>query len=111
MIVIFIFLIIAMVLVVKYCKKAVRVVLSTLIILSILYLIIISIDINRVKTFREPIFTIASEKKDNELYSETICKGLGYTVKIDYIQNEEIGKITMYFMKNNCGSNSRKSSC
>ena len=53
---IFILLIIAMLLVVKFCKKTLKIVLSIIIVLISLYCIIISVDMNRVHSFREPIF-------------------------------------------------------
>ena len=49
-------LLIAMVLVVKFCKKTLKIVLSIIIILATIYSVMISIDINRVESFREPIF-------------------------------------------------------
>lgn len=48
-------LLIAMVLVVKFCKKTLKIVLSIIIILATIYSVMISIDINRVESFREPI--------------------------------------------------------
>ena len=94
-------LLVAMVLVVKFCKKTLKIVLSILIILATIYCVIISIDINRVESFREPIFNIS-------WYEETGLieyKGLGYRtiVKYDYTANNEkkISSIEMY-MFNKC---------
>ena len=96
MIGIFGLLLIAMVLVVKFCKKTLKIILSLIIILAILYSVIISIDINRVESFREPIFNIG-------WYEETGLieyKGLGYRtiVKYGYTSNDEkkISSIEMY---------------
>ena len=96
MIGIFGLLLVAMVLVVKFCKKTFKIVLSILIILATLYCVIISIDINRVESFREPIFNIG-------WYEETGLieyKGLGYRtiVKYGYTANNEkkISSIEMY---------------
>lgn len=101
MIGIFGLLLVAMVLVVKFCKKTLKIVLSILIILATLYCVIISIDINRVESFREPIFNIS-------WYEETGLieyKGLGYRtiVKYGYTANNEkkISSIEMY-MFNKC---------
>ena len=52
MIGIFGLLLVAMVLVVKFCKKTLKILLSISIILATLYCVIISIDINRVESFR-----------------------------------------------------------
>ena len=66
---IFVLLLIAMLLVVKFCKKTVKIVLSIIIILAVLYCMVISVDISRVNSFREPIFAISSELRDYENYS------------------------------------------
>lgn len=96
MIVIFILLIIAMFLVIKFCKKTLKIVLSIVIILATLYSVTISIDISRVESFREPIFNIG-------YYEETGLieyKGIGYRtiVKYGYTDNDEkkINSIEMY---------------
>ena len=78
---IFILLIISMLLVVKFCKKTLKIVLSIIIILVTLYCIVISIEINRVESFREPVFAIV--KKEDDLTMKTIVyKGLGYEVRM-----------------------------
>ncbi len=91
----------AMLLVVKFCKKTLKIVLSIIIILATLYSVIISIDINRVESFREPIFNIG-------WYEETGLieyKGIGYRtiVKYSYTANDvkKISSIEMY-MFNKC---------
>lgn len=89
-------LLIAMMLVVKFCKKTLKIALSTIIILATLYSVMVSIDINRVESFREPIFNIG-------WYEETGLieyKGLGYRtiVKYGYTTDDEkkISSIEMY---------------
>lgn len=94
---IFILLIIAMLLVVKFCKKTLKIVLSIIIILTTLYCIVISVDMNRVNSFRKPIFAISSELKDYENYSKEVYKGLGYRIEIDKVENQKIISSTMYF--------------
>ncbi len=94
---IFILLIIAMLLVVKFCKKTLKIVLSIIIILTTLYCIVISVDMNRVNSFREPIFAISSELRDYENYSKEVYKGLGYRIEIDKVENQKIISSTMYF--------------
>ncbi len=94
---IFVLLLIAMLLVVKFCKKTVKIVLSIIIILAVLYCMVISVDISRVNSFREPIFAISSELRDYENYSKEVYKGLGYKIEIDKAQNQKIVSITMYF--------------
>ncbi len=93
---IFILLIIAMLLVIKFCKKTLKIVLSIMIILVALYTMIIYIDINRVESFREPIFAISSELRDYENYSKEVYKGLGYRIEIDRVENQKIISSTMY---------------
>jgi len=97
MIGIFGLLLIAMVLVVKFCKKTLKIVLSIIIILATLYSVIISIEMNRVESFREPIFAISSELKDYEDYSKEVYKGLGYRIEIDRVENQKTISSTMYF--------------
>ena len=96
MIGVFVLLLIAMLLVIKFCKKTLKIVLAIIIILATLYSVIISIDINRVESFREPIFNVG-------WYEETGLieyKGLGYRtiVKYGYTSNDEkkISSIEMY---------------
>ena len=96
MIGIFLLLLIAMFLVVKFCKKTLKIILCIMIILATLYSIVISIDINRVESFRGPIFNISC-------YEETGLieyKGIGYRtiVRYGYTANNEkkINSIEMY---------------
>ena len=93
---IFILLIIAMLLVVKFCKKTLKIVLSIIIVLVLLYCIIISVDMNRVHSFREPIF--ATIKQEDDLTMKTkIYQGLGYEVKmVKDVTKDKIIKIEMY---------------
>ncbi len=86
-----------MLLVVKFCKKTLKIVLSIIIILTTLYCIVISVDMNRVNSFREPIFAISSELRDYENYSKEVYKGLGYRIEIDKVENQKIISSTMYF--------------
>ncbi len=98
---IFILLLIAMLLVVKFCKKTLKIVLAIVIVLIALYCVVISIDMNRVESFREPIFNIG-------YYEETGLieyKGLGYNtvVKYGYNADDEIGIISIeMYMFNKC---------
>lgn len=94
---VFILLLIIMILVIKLCKKTLKIVLSVIIILVALYCMVIFIDINRVNSFREPIFAISSELKDYEDYSKEVYKGLGYRIEVDKIENEKVISVTMYF--------------
>lgn len=93
---IFILLIIAMLLVVKFCKKTLKIVLAIIIILVTLYCIVISVDMNRINSLREPIFAISSELRDYENYSREVYKGLGYRIEIDRVENQKIISSTMY---------------
>ena len=98
---IFILLIIAMILVIKFCKKTLKIILSITIILVTLYCIIISIDMNRVNSFREPIFAIL--KQENDLSMKTILyQGLGYEIRlVKDVTNDKIMQVEMY-MFNKC---------
>ena len=98
---IFILLIIAMILVIKFCKKTLKIVLSITIILVTLYCIIISIDMNRVNSFREPIFAIL--KQEDDLSMKTILyQGLGYEIRlVKDVTNDKIMQVEMY-MFNKC---------
>ncbi len=95
---IFILLIIAMLLVVKFCKKTLKIVLAIIISLVALYCTILSIDRNRVTSFREPIFAVSSELREYENYSKEVYKGLGYRIEIDKVENQKIISSTMYFL-------------
>jgi hypothetical protein len=101
MIGIFGLLVIAMILVVKFCKKTLKIVLSIIIILATIYSVIIFIDINRVESFREPIFAIV--KQENDLTMKTIMyQGLGYEIKlVKDVTNNKIIQMEMY-MFNKC---------
>lgn len=98
---IFILLIIAMMLVVKFCKKSLKIVLSIIIIFATLYCIAISVDMNRVKSFREPIFAIVKQEDDSSMKT-IIYQGLGYEVRMikDVTEGKTI-KVEMY-MFNKC---------
>lgn len=92
----FVLLLIAMLLVVKFCTKTIKVVLSVIIVLATLYFAVLSIDINRVESFREPIFNIGH-------YEETGLieyKGLGYRTIVKYTftvdGQRKINSIEMY---------------
>ncbi len=95
MIGIFGLLVIAMILVVKFCKKTLKIVLSIIIILATIYSVIIFIDINRVESFREPIFAIV--KQENDLTMKTIMyQGLGYEIKlVKDVTNNKIIKVNI----------------
>jgi len=96
MIGIFALLAVAMVLVVKFCKKTLKIALSIIIILVTLYSVMLSIDINRVESFREPIFNIGWYEQSGLIE----YKGIGYrtVVKYGYTENDEkkITSIEMY---------------
>lgn len=96
MIGIFVLLAVAMFIVIKFCKKTLKTILSITIILATLYTVMISVDINRVETFREPIFATSSELRDYEDYSREVYKGLGYRIEIDRVENQKIVSSTMY---------------
>ena len=87
---------VAMLLVIKLCKKTLKKVLSIVIIIATLYSVVISVDMNRVESFREPIFNISWYEESGIIE----YKGLGYrtVVKYGYTENDEkkITDIEMY---------------
>lgn len=98
MIGVFVLLLIAMLLVVKFCKKTLKIVLSIIIILATLHTVVISIDINRVESFREPIFAILICETDFSMKTKTY-QGLGYKVELieDVTKKENrICQVEMY---------------
>lgn len=97
MIAIFVLLIIAMIIVVKFCNKTLKVILAVGISMIILYCVIISVDMNRTYTMRKPIFATSSEVKDYKDYSQEVYKGLGYRIEMNSIENHKIISSTMYF--------------
>lgn len=85
-----------MFLVIKFCKKTIKVLLSVIIVLAAIYLAVLSVDISRVENFKEPIFIIG-------YYEETGLleyKGLGYRTIVKYtftVEGErKINSIEMY---------------
>ena len=101
MIGIFIILLFAMLLVIKFCKKTLKIVLSIIIVIVTLYCVILSVDMNRVNSFRNPIFNISWYEEIGLIE----YKGIGYRtiVKYRYTNNNEkkITSIEMY-MFNKC---------
>lgn len=110
----------SMILVVKYCKKVLRIVLSSIIVLATLYSIILSVDMGRVASYQKPIFVWETNNK-NEISpnvafykefgidyraSNTVTyQGLGYKVILeDYEYEDEYGSLytgeseTMYIL-------------
>ena len=100
MIGIFIILLLAMLLVIKFCKKTLKIVLSIVIVIVTLYCVILSIDMNRVNSFREPVFAIKVQETDLT-YKTIVYQGLGYKVNVEKDttrENNPIVKIEMYIL-------------
>lgn len=72
----FVLLIIAMLLVIKFCKKALRIVLVTVISILVLYCAILYVDMSRTNTNEKPIFAI--NVYENE--STITYQGIGYRI-------------------------------
>lgn len=87
---------VAMILVIKLCKRTLKKVLSIIIVIATLYSVLISVDMNRVESFREPIFNIDRYEESGLIE----YKGLGYRtiVKYGYTEYDEkiITDIEMY---------------
>lgn len=96
MIGIIILLLVAMLLVQKFCKKKLRIILSIVICLATLYSVIFTIDLSRVESFREPICNIGFYEESGMIE----YKGLGYStiVKYGYTEDNEkkITSVEMY---------------
>ena len=80
MIGIFIILLFAMLLVIKFCKKTLKIVLSIIIVIVTLYCVILSVDMNRVNSFRNPIFNISWHEETGLIE----YKGIGYRTIVKY---------------------------
>ena len=91
-----ILLIIAMLSVVIHCKKKLKIILSTIIILITLYGVMLTIDMIRVYSLRKPIFVLETNKRSGVKANEVPYQGLGYKVNIEYFEDGNIASITMY---------------
>jgi hypothetical protein len=85
----------AMFLVIKYCKKTFKIILSPIIFLVILYFAMLSIDMSRVNSFHKPIFVWETNNADT-VSNEVSYQGIGYKVIAEYFENGKIESITMY---------------
>jgi hypothetical protein len=92
MILVFVLLIVAMVCVVKFCKnKKIKISLAAIILIMTCYSVVLSIDMNRVKSLREPIFA----KENGYMGSMIRYDGFGYKVGLE---KDEKGNITQIQM-------------
>ena len=93
MIGIYVLLLLAMILVIKFCKKALKVVLGIVIVLITIYCVILNIDMNMVKSCREPIFA----KENGHMGSMIRYDGLGYKVGLEKNSKGDItdGQLTI----------------
>ena len=91
-----IILIITMLSVVIYCKKKLKIILSTIIILITLYGVMLTIDMIRVYSIRKPIFVLETNNRSGVKANEVPYQGLGYKVNIEYLEDGNIVSITMY---------------
>ena len=91
-----ILLLVAMLLVQRFCKKKLRMILLIILCLSLLYSIIFTIDKNRVESFREPVFNIGYYEESGMIE----YKGLGYRTVVKYVytldEEKRITSIEMY---------------
>ena len=74
--------------------------LSIVIAIVTLYCVILSIDMNRVNNFREPVFVVKLKETDLT-YKTIVYQGLGYKVNIERDvtqENNQIIKIEMYML-------------
>ena len=89
-------LIITMISVVIYCKKKLKIILSTIIILITLYGVMLTIDMIRIYTLRKPIFVLETNNRSGVKANEVPYQGLGYKVNIECFEDGNIASITMY---------------
>lgn len=94
MIGIFALLFTAMFFVIKYCKKTLKIVLSSIIILVIVYFAMLSIDMSRVSSLHKPIFVW--EPTADVGTNEVSFQGIGYKVIVEYFEDGKIETTTMY---------------
>lgn len=94
MIGIFVLLVISMIFVTKYCKKTLKIVLSSIIILVIVYFAMLSIDMNRTNSLHRPIF-VWNPTADVGI-NEVSFQGIGYKVIVEYFEDGRIEATTMY---------------
>lgn len=81
---------------IKYNKNKIsKIILNIFISLLTIYLIVVSIDIYRVNSFKTPIFAKASNNAATTS-NGTSYKGIGYRINIKYYSNNVIEKIEMY---------------
>lgn len=91
---IFILLFVAMFLVQRYCqKKNLNITLTIIIILVTFYCVVLSIDMNRINSFRKPIFMWETQNNCGALCNS--YQGLGYRAHIEYYNNGIIEEITL----------------
>lgn len=96
MIGIFALLFMAMFFVIKYCKKIHKIVLLSIIILTIVYFTMLSIDMSRVNSLHRPIF--AWEPTADVGTNEVSYQGIGYKVIVEYFEDGKIEAVTMYML-------------
>lgn len=92
---VFALLFLTMFLVIKYCNKTLKIGLSTIIVLIILYFAILSIDMSKVNSFHKPIF-VWQKNNSNSTVVEASYQGIGYQVIVKYFENGKTESITMY---------------
>ena len=89
-------LIITMLSVVIYCKKKLKIILSTIIILITLYGVMLTVDMIKVYSLRKPIFVLETNNRSGVKANEVPYQGIGYKVNIEYSEDGNIASITMY---------------
>jgi energy-coupling factor transporter transmembrane protein EcfT len=94
MIGIFALLILSIFLIVKYCKKTLKLVLLPIIGLLILYFTVLYIDMSRVNSLHRPIFVW--EPTADVGTNEVSFQGIGYKVIVEYFEDGRIEAVTMY---------------
>ena len=102
MIGIFILLILSMLLVIKFCKKALKIILLSILILITLYCVGISIDINKVYSLEAPVLCYYVEDNSDGSFeglfktrTETYY-GFGYKIVNEINENNAVISSTMY---------------
>ena len=90
---IFVSLVIATILVLKFCKrKTLKIALSSVIILITFYFAMLSVDMGCVYALRKPVFAL----QDGTYGSMDKYQGIGYVIALDKNENGQIIQMEMY---------------
>lgn len=102
MIYMYIFLAIAMFIVIRFCRKKSRIILIILIAVATIYCIMLSVEIHKISEFKEPVFAVEKYKDNDVIEQTTIYKGIGYRIKIVRSLKEDTTLEIAMYIGNKC---------